>query len=163
MGQNRKRFYFLKNFLRCSHVVQNVMWGPPWALCTFVFPCPDGGRADQPGGLPVWGLLQDPGAALSAVCCGIAAAAAGRGAPNSPTDNTYTHFPQGRWISWLQSCDCKLVHGPFYINIFLYTSEITRWIKPDGWIHWSVWTDHHIPAIHTVSFGPKDVLASSCH
>lgn len=45
-------------------------------------------------------------------------------------------FPRGDESAGSNFFDCKPVHGPFYINCFFFnTSEITRWIKPDGWIH----------------------------
>lgn len=165
MRQNRKRFYFLKSFLRWNNAVQNVMWGPLWPLWTFVLPCSDGGRAHQPGGLPVWRLLQDPGAALSAVCCGIAAAAAGRGAWNSTLRQYLYRLSPGEMdqpapVFWLQTGTWSFLYKYFFVYIW----KKKRWIKPDGWFHWSVWTDDHIPSIYpsTASFGPKDVFASSC-
>lgn len=141
------------------------MWGPLWPLCTFVLPCSDGGWAHQPGGLPVWRLLQDPGAALSAVCCGIAAAAAGRGARNGTLRQYLYRLSPGEMdqpapVFWLQTGTWSFLYKYFFVYI---------WKKQDG-LNLMVGStdlyeqDDHIPSFDhsTASFGPNDVFASSC-
>lgn len=154
--------FFLKNFLRWNHVVQNIMWGPPWRLCTFCAPL----SRRRPGG-SAWRAASVKTTTRSGSCFISSmlwySCCSSRKSSSKQHPRTILRLSQRRWISQLQFFNCKLVHGPFLYECFLYTSEITSWIKPDGWIHWSVWTYSCNSSCYSQSWPEGCFLPQLCH